>query len=216
MKDPTAEFLAQEKEAFSELGDETILFDSIEDTLDSKEDIDLKSLSSSEPGFTTSSPKTFEKDYEKGSNSPFLTEEFESLSVGDVQTSQPSIDDVISHASPQERESEAVKLWRDNFEARLAKKDAEEEEARKELFRKAQQDLSNYKENYQRSLACKSRKTCESAEKRGAKELTNPRSTQPTPQDWREVCEICNFTAKGDPGASQKQKLRTLLLTLKE
>jgi len=202
--DPAAEFLAKEQEELGDMG----------------EDFGI-------PAATVIPAATYEdipafRDDEGGEEE----EEEIPISVsanyspeGDLFNMQPNQPDDLmasqmSHMNIKTEEPECLKVWKEEQEERLKKKDADEELKKNELRDKAKQELEDWYKHYEDQLE-KSKTVNREREEEFVAEVGGMNHITPG-SEWERVAKHCDFSAKAAGHTKDVSRMRSILLQLKQ
>lgn len=187
--DPAAEFLAREQAEMAKI-----------------ESDDFATMASAS---TTSNQNTFESD------DPF------NMNAISNSIPQPEIKDredtysAITKADMLSNEPEKIKKWREEQKARLALKDAEEDQKKKEWKEAAKKELEDWYKNRQEQLT-KTHANNKVNNKAAEAELIASRDSLVAGLEWERVAKLCDFNPKGNKNTKDVSRMRSILLQLKQ
>ena len=114
-------------------------------------------------------------------------------------------------------EPEKIRKWRDEFAARIAKKDHDEEVKRKEMREQAKKELEDF--HKQRLEQMERRKEENRVNNRTLEdELTKNAvsSSNGKTHDWDKITSLCEFNPKNNRSQKDLTRYRSVLLQLKQ
>ena len=114
-------------------------------------------------------------------------------------------------------EPEKIRKWRDEFAARIAKKDHDEEVKRKEMREQAKKELEDF--HKQRLEQMERRKEENRVNNRTLEdELTKNAvsSSNGKTHDWAKITSLCEFNPKNNRSQKDLTRYRSVLLQLKQ
>jgi len=121
-------------------------------------------------------------------------------------------------ALSQLNEPETTRKWREEFTARISKKDSDEETKRKEMREQAKKELDDFHkqrlEQLERSKEqnrLNNRKLEEDLLKNSANSTSNGKSN-----DWEKITSLCEFNPKNNRSQKDLTRYRSVLLQLKQ
>ncbi|GBF61332.1 clathrin light chain [Trichophyton mentagrophytes] len=205
-----SDFLARERAA---LGDDADQFISASDNRPSAtvEDDDLLGGGGGDDMVTHDDNSGFESSY------PAIESHNENVAPGGTITGvdspfQPSYS---GHNQEPEEESEAVREWREKRDAELSRRAEASAEKKAATVSKAQQDIDDYYESYNKRTDKARERTRAEAEEF----LANREDTAAGGTSWERIAKLVDVSGKGIKGGasgSGKERFRELLLELKK
>lgn len=153
-----------------------------------------------------SAPETNNQD---GGSDPFAEP---SAQTGGDNNDQYS---AILSADKFQQEPEKIKKWREEQKARLAQKDTEEEQKKKELKENAKKELEDWYKNRAEQLA-KTHANNKVTNKAAEAELVASRDSQTAGQEWDRMAKLCDFNPKANKNTKDVSRMRSILLQLKQ
>uniref|UniRef100_A0A0B6Y8R1 Clathrin light chain n=1 Tax=Arion vulgaris TaxID=1028688 RepID=A0A0B6Y8R1_9EUPU len=130
----------------------------------------------------------------------------------EYQSNGPSsMYDAISQHDTARAVPEKIQIWRQEQQARLEKKDAEEEKKRKELKEKAKKELDDWYKHHAEQFE-KSKANNRAAEKTFIKD----RDETVPGQAWEKITRLCEFNPKHSKCTKDVTRFRSVLLQLKQ
>ncbi|KAM5439694.1 Clathrin light chain [Microsporum ferrugineum] len=205
-----SDFLARERAA---LGDDADQFISPSDNRPSAtvEDDDDLLGGGGDDMMTHDDNSGFESSY------PAIESQNENVAPGGTITGvdMPFQSSYSSHTQETEEESEAVREWREKRDAELARRAEVSAEKKAATVSKAQQDIDDYYESYNKRTDKARERTRAEAEEF----LANREDTAAGGTSWERIAKLVDVSGKGTKGGasgSGKERFRELLLELKK
>jgi len=208
--DPAAEFLAKEQEELGDIGEDLGLgapvqdiatFDDANDNIAVKNDEDENapiSVSHNDFGVTDDV-------------NPFLQDA--------VKNTAPVMEGKDIYAGMQtliikkdQEEPEFMRIWREEQQERLRKKDEAETTAMDELKQQAKQELEDWYKRYETQLE----KTKSTNREDETKYENNEMNHIEPGSEWERVAKHCDFSAKAPGHTKDVSRMRSIMLQLKQ
>ncbi|CAF2751915.1 unnamed protein product [Rotaria sp. Silwood2] len=191
-EDPAAEFLEREKRELAEITGDTDanLFNNSFDTRSNTNNLLTNG----------------------GTNSPMVN-------MGGSYSPTPSRDSpyqAISDFNEQMNEPEKIRKWREEFSARITKKDTEEEIKRNEMHEQAKKELDDfYKQRTEQLERTKGQNRSNNHTLED--DIFNNRNTSNGKvNDWDKITSLCEFNPKNNRSQKDLTRYRSVLLQLKQ
>ncbi len=115
-------------------------------------------------------------------------------------------------------EPETIRKWREEFSARISKKDVDEETKRKEMREQAKKELDDfYKQRVEQMERSKEQNRINNRTleadllKNGAISTSNGKTN-----DWDKITSLCEFNPKNNRSQKDLTRYRSVLLQLKQ
>ncbi|KAK3088249.1 hypothetical protein FSP39_016583 [Pinctada imbricata] len=200
-EDPAADFLAREQTELAGLEDDNFGTDNSVPQGDQGNDFDPFGGQSSEPvtnGDMGGGSLTDDLGFGGGSEEP--------------QTNGPTdMYAAVSQVDRQRAEPEKLRIWRENQEVMLQKKDEEEAEKKEEWREMAKKEVDDWYKHHGEQVE-KTKETNRAAEASFVKDRD---TTQPG-GEWEKICRLCEFNPKNSKNTKDVSRMRSILLQLKQ
>lgn len=129
----------------------------------------------------------------------------------------PSGYQALSQLDEQQNEPEKIRKWRDEFAARITKKDQDEEVKRKEMREQAKKELEDFSKQRQEQMERRkeenrlNNRTLEEELMKNAVSSSNGKV-----HDWEKITSLCEFNPKNNRSQKDLTRYRSVLLQLKQ
>lgn len=195
-EDPAAEFLARERR---ELGDITGPTD---------ENFFNDPFSGNAPSTDRQSP------FKNGTQSPMFNT---GGSNSPVPPSNSNPYQALSQFNEQMNEPEKIRKWKEEFNARITKKDSDEEIKRQEMREQAKKELEDFHKQRLEQLE-RTRSHNRSNNRPFEEDLLNNGSHENNGKvhDWEKITSLCDFNPKNNRCQKDLTRYRSVLLQLKQ
>ena len=141
-------------------------------------------------------------------------------SIGAVsQTVPESQYQALSKLDEQMNEPEKIRKWRDEFASRISKKDADEEQKRKEMREQAKKELDDFYKQRQEQMQRRveeNRVSNQILEKELLSNATPSTYSNGKTSDWDKITSLCEFNPKNNRSQKDLTRYRSVLLQLKQ
>ncbi|XP_048726987.1 clathrin light chain A-like [Ostrea edulis] len=117
----------------------------------------------------------------------------------------------ITSMDKERSEPEKLRIWREEQQMRLEKKDAEEAQKKEEWRESAKKELDDWYKHHNEQVH-KTKETNRTAEDAFVKDRD---TTQPG-GEWEKICRLCEFNPKNSKNTKDVSRLRSILLQLKQ
>jgi len=190
-EDPAAEFLEREKR---ELGDITGNGD--ENSFDEQ----------------FNAPSTDDNFLTNGAHSPIVNRDVSDSPI----PSNGSQYQTLSQFNEQMNEPEKIRKWREEFSARISKKDTDEEVKRKEMREQAKKELDDfYKQRIEQMERVKGQNRLNNRTLEDDL-FKNGNKSNGKVNDWDKITSLCEFNPKNNRSQKDLTRYRSVLLQLKQ
>lgn len=129
----------------------------------------------------------------------------------DVSNGPSSVYEAISMHDTMRAEPEKIKIWREEQNARIEKKDSEEEKKKQELREIAKKELDDWYKHHNEQLE-KTKENNRAAEDA----FTKDRDEKVAGQAWEKITKLCEFNPKNSKTTKDVSRFRGILLQLKQ
>ncbi|KAK2740648.1 hypothetical protein FQN57_006017 [Myotisia sp. PD_48] len=149
------------------------------------------------------------------SSFPVIDSHNENVAPGGTITGSSSFGAQYSTYKEPEEEPEPVRAWREKRDAELSRRSQVSEEKKAATVSKAQQDIDDYYESYNK----RTDKARERTRKEAEEFLANREDTSAGGTSWERIAKLVDVSGKGVKGGasgSGKERFRGLLLELKK
>ncbi|CAF1131804.1 unnamed protein product [Didymodactylos carnosus] len=226
-EDPAAEFLEREKRELGDLTADNDINETYSPFMDNVTEVGgSNTTEETNAGFGRNSLLT------NGSHSP-MGGSVSPLSHTSARSETPSTSmmsghgnySVLSQLDEQQNEPEKIKKWREEFQQRIVKKDADEETKKKEMKEQAKKELDDwYKNRLEQMERVKNQnrmnnRTMEDELFHSGNESSSTMANGNNDKrinDWDKITSLCEFNPKNIRSQKDLTRYRSLLLQLKQ